>query len=249
MANPTLREDVFNSLHNNTDSLRIDHAMTKEGTLSKTLFLGILIALSAFYTWYLVGAGFADKANMLMKIGLGGGFATAMLIYFCPKNKYLSLSTPIYALFEGLCLGVISAIFNAYYPGIVVQAMFGTIFTILGMYIAYSSKLIQNTGTFRKTIFIATFSIAAIYILQLILMFFHLSIPQIFSNSPIGIGFSVIVCTVAAFNLIKDFDFIEQFSGRVPNYMEWYGAFTLMVTIVWLYIEILKLLAKLNSRR
>lgn len=249
MANPVLREDVFNSLDNRPDALGVEKAMTQAGTLSKTLILGLLMALSAMYTWYLVGAGFADKASMLTSVGAFGGFITALIVCFAPKNKFLAISTPIYALFEGLFLGAISAMFNAAYPGIVTQAMLGTMLTIFGMYIAYSTKLIKVTDTFRKTIFIATFAVAGIYILQLILMLFHVSIPQIFSNSLIGIGFSVIVCAIAAFNLVVDFDFIEQFSGRAPNYMEWYGAFSLMVTIVWLYVEILKLLAKVNSRR
>ena len=249
MPNPTLREDVFNNLENRHDSLGLEKSMTGTGTLFKTLVLGVLLAMSTFYTWYLVGSGFADKANILMATGAIGGLITVLIVCFGPKNKFLALSTSIYALFEGLFLGGISAMFNAAYPGVVTQAMLGTILTVLGMYIAYSTKLIRMTSTFRKTIFIATFAVLGIYILQWILMLFHASIPQIFSNSPIGIGFSVVVCAIAAFNLIVDFDFIEQFKGYAPDYMEWYGAFSLMVTIVWLYVEILKLLAKINSRR
>ena len=249
MPNPTLRDEVFNTIDNRSDGLGVEKTMTETGTLLKTLFLGGLLSMSAFYTWYLVGAGFADKANMLMTAGIIGGLITVLIACFGPKNKYLSITTSIYALCEGLFLGGISAIFNNYYPGIVTQAILGTMLTILGMYIAYSVKLIKVTDTLRKTIFIATFAVAGIYVLQWILMLFHASIPQIFSNSPIGIGFSIVVCAVAAFNFLVDFDFIEQFSGRTPNYMEWYGAFSLMVTIVWLYLEILKLLAKISSRR
>jgi uncharacterized YccA/Bax inhibitor family protein len=249
MPNPTLREDVFNNLDNRPDSLGVEKSMTETGTLFKTLVLGSLMTLSAMYTWYLVYAGFADKANLLTSVGAIGGFITVLIVCFAPKNRFLALTTSIYALFEGLFLGAISAMFNAAYPGIVTQAMLGTMLTIFGMYIAYSTKLVRMTDTFRKTIFIATFAVAGIYILQWILMLFHASIPQIFSNSPIGIAFSVIVCAIAAFNLIVDFDFIERFKGQAPDYMEWYGAFSLMVTIVWLYVEILKLLAKLNSRR
>ena len=249
MPNPTLREDVFNNLDNRPDSLGVEKSMTETGTLFKTLVLGSLMTLSAMYTWYLVYAGFADKANLLTSVGAIGGFITVLIVCFAPKNRFLALTTSIYALFEGLFLGAISAMFNAAYPGIVTQAMLGTMLTIFGMYIAYSTKLVRMSDTFRKTIFIATFAVAGIYILQWILMLFHASIPQIFSNSPIGIAFSVIVCAIAAFNLIVDFDFIECFKGQAPDYMEWYGAFSLMVTIVWLYVEILKLLAKLNSRR
>ncbi len=249
MSNPTLREEVFDIKDNNGDSLGLEKAMSETGTLIKTLFLGSLMTLSALYTWYLVGAGFADKALILTSVGAIGGFIAVLVVCFGPKNKFLAITTSIYALFEGLFLGAISAMFNAAYPGIVTQAMLGSILTIFGMFIAYSTRIIRMTDTLRKVIFISTFAVAGIYILQWILMFFHVSIPQIFSNSPIGIGFSVVVCLIAAFNLIMDFDFIEQFSGRAPGYMEWYGAFSLMVTIVWLYIEILKLLAKLNSRR
>ena len=249
MANPTLREEVFNSHDMNSDALGVEKSMTQTGTLLKTLFLGGLLSMSAFYTWYLVGAGFADKAIMLMTAGIIGGFITVLIACFGPKNKYLSITTSIYALCEGLFLGGISAIFNNYYPGIVTQAIVGTMLTILGMYITYSVKIIRVTDTLRKTVFIATFAVAGIYILQWILMFFHASIPQIFSNSPIGIGFSVVVCAIAAFNLLVDFEFINRFKGMAPSYMEWYGAFSLMVTIVWLYLEILRLLAKISSRR
>jgi len=249
MPNPTLREEVFDVKDNRNELLGLEKAMSETGTLIKTLCLGGLMTLSALYTWYLVGAGFADKAGMLTSVGAIGGFIMVLIICFAPKNRFLAITTSVYSLFEGLFLGAISAMFNAAYPGIVTQAMLGTLLTIFGMYIAYSTKLIRMTDNLRKTIFIATFAVAGIYILQWILMFFHASIPQIFSNSPIGIAFSVIVCAIAAFNLIVDFDFINRFKGNVPSFMEWYGAFSLMVTIVWLYVEILKLLAKLNSRR
>ena len=161
----------------------------------------------------------------------------------------LSLTTSLYALFEGLLLGSFSAIANKFYPGIVSQAVLGTIFAIFGMFLLYSSKILRCTDTFRKVIYISTFSVFGIYLTQLILNFFHITIPGIFSNSPVGIGFSVIVVAIAAFNLIIDFDFIDRFSGKAPKYFEWFGGFSLMVTIVWLYIEILNLLMKLNSRR
>jgi uncharacterized YccA/Bax inhibitor family protein len=117
------------------------------------------------------------------------------------------------------------------------------------MFFLYSTKIIKVTDKLWKIVFISTFAIAGIYILQFILSFFHLSIPGLFTNSLVGIGFSILVIVVAAFNLLLDFDFIERFSGQTPKYMEWYGAFSLMVTIVWLYIEFLRLLAKINSRR
>lgn len=249
MANPTLREEVFNNLNQSSDSLELERTMSTGGTVYKTMFLSLLVCITAAYTWFLTGQGFADKANLLMMAGVIGGFVMAMIITFAPKNNFLILTTSVYAMLEGLFLGGISAVFNQYYPGIATQAVIGTVAAVFFMLIAYSTKLFQASETFVKTILIATAAVAGIYVLQFILSFFHIYIPQIFSNSPIGIAFSAIVCVIAAFNLIIDFDFIDRFSGHAPKYMEWYGAFSLMVTIVWLYMEILRLLAKLNSRR
>lgn len=249
MANPTLREEVFNSPNLGNDPLSLEKPMTSSGAMLKTLILGLFMALTFGYTWSLMYAGFMDKAGMLLSVGGIGGFILAMIICFAPKNKYLAVTTPVYAMLEGLLLGAISAVFNKTYPGIVFQAALGTILTIFGMFILYSTRIIKVTDMLWRVVFISTFAIAGIYILQWILTFFHLSIPGIFTNSPIGIAFSGIVIVVAAFNLLLDFNFIERFSGQAPKYMEWYGAFSLMVTIVWLYLEILRLLAKINSRR
>lgn len=246
MSNPTLREDTFDYFN---DDLGIIKTMTTSGTLFKTCFLAILVALTFAYTWWLQGAGFADKASILATIGAIGGFITALVVCFAPKNKFLSVTTSIYALFEGLFLGSISAIFNAAYPGVVFQAATGTILTVFVMYILYSTKIIKATNTFYKVVLISTFSIAGVYLLQFVLTFFHLSIPGIFTNSWIGILFTTVCVAIAALNLILDFNFIDNFSGRVPDYFEWYGGFSLMVTIVWLYIELLKLFAKISSRR
>lgn len=248
MANPTLREEVFNAPQGR-DSLELDRVMTSSGAMLKTLILALFVALTFGYTWSLIGAGFTDKASMLLTVGAVGGFIMAMIICFAPKNNYLAVTTPVYAMLEGLFLGSISAMFNEAYPGIVFQAALGTILTIFGMFILYSTKIIRATEKFTKVIIISTFAVAGIYIIQWIMSFFHVSIPGIFTNSPIGIAFSVVVVAIAALNLIIDFDFIERFSGQAPKYMEWYGGFALMVTIVWLYLEILKLLAKINSRR
>ncbi len=249
MANPTLREEVFNNKNFGGDLLGLDRAMTSSGAMLKTIVLALFLAVTFCYTWSLQYAGFGDKASLLTSIGAIGGLIMAMIIIFAPKNKYLAVTTPVYAMFEGLLLGSISAIFNKIYPGIVLQAVTGTILTIFGMFILYSTRIVKVTSMFYKVVFISTFAIFGTYILQWILSFFHTSIPFIFSNSPIGIAFSVIVVIAAAANLILDFNFIEQYSNRVPSYFEWYGAFSLMVTIVWLYVEILHLLAKIQSRR
>mgnify|MGYP002520663322 FL=1 len=138
--------------------------------------------------------------------------------------------------------------FNKVYPGIASQAAMGTMFALFGMFILYKSKLVKCTDKFRMVIFNSTLAIAGIYLLQFILSFFNISIPQIFSNSLIGIGFSLVCVTVASFNLIIDFDSIERFQGQVSKDYEWYFGFSLMITIVWMYIEILQLLAKFQSR-
>ncbi len=248
MSNPTLREEVFNTGLDG-DGLGLNRAMTASGTLLKTCFLAILVALTFAYTWWLQGAGFADKAGILATVGAIGGFIMAMVVCFAPKNKFLSVTTSIYALFEGLFLGSISAIFNAAWPGVVFQAATGTILTVIVMYIMYSTGIIKATSTFYKVVLISTFAIAGVYLLQFVLTFFHLTIPGIFTNSLIGVIFTAVCVVIAALNLILDFNFIDNYSGHVPDYFEWYGGFSLMVTIVWLYIELLKLFAKLSSRR
>lgn len=246
MSNPALGERSFQTFSN--DALESNHVMTVNGTIIKTCTLGLLMALTFAYTWNLILTGYADKAILLSEAGMGGGFILALIICFAPKNKFLMITTPLYAMCEGLLLGFISALANKYYPGVAPQAAIGTMFTLFGMFLLYKTKLVKCTDTFRMVIVNSTFAICGIYLLQFILSFFNITIPGIFSNSPIGIGFSIIVVAIASFNLILDFDFIESFTNKVPKYFEWYGGFALLVTIVWLYIEILNLLMKLASR-
>ena len=150
---------------------------------------------------------------------------------------------------EGLFLGGISAVFNVSYPGIVIQAVLATFATMFSMLGLYRMGVIKCTDKFRSIVFISTISIAVLYLMQWIGSFFHYSIPAIFGTGTIGIGFSILVVGIAALNLILDFDFIEKGSqAMLPKDYEWYGAFGLMVTLVWLYIEILRLLAKLRDR-
>ncbi len=246
MANPTLQEGVLknDSFH----TLNGEHAMTINGTILKTCVLGLMAMATFSYTWYLILTGFADKAIMLAKFGMFAALALVVLIYFAPKNKFLILTTPLYALCEGLTLGFISAIANKYYPGVATQAALGTFLALFGMFFFYKTGLVKCTDKFRMVIFNATFAIFWIYVAQLILSLFNITIPHIFSNSPIGIGFSLIVVAIATFNLIVDFDNIERYAGNVDKHLEWYFGFSLMVTIVWMYIEILNLLMKLQSR-
>ena len=245
MANPTLQEGILKSAFN---SLEGEHAMSINGTILKTCFLGLLTAATFAYNWYLLLSGFADKAVMLSHVGLWGGLILVLFICFAPKNKFLIISTPLYALCEGLILGYISALANQYYPGVASQAAIGTIFALFGMFLLYKTNLVKCTDKFRMIIVNSTFAIFLIYLLQLGLGFFHIQIPFIFSNSLLGIGFSIFVVALATFNLIIDFDNIERFSGKVSKDFEWYFGFSLLVTIIWMYIEILNLLMKLQSR-
>ena len=240
MANP-----ILNDRFTETEGVVSGQVMTVNGTLDKTFLLFLCAMLPAAYTWQQFTAGFTDKAGMLMTVGAIAGFVLALIISFT-RNKFL---TPLYAMCEGLFLGGISAVFNVSYPGIVIQAVLATFATMFSMLGLYRFGIIKCTDKFRSIVFISTISIAVLYLMQWIGSFFHYSIPGIFGAGTIGIGFSLIVVGIAALNLILDFDFIERGSqAMLPKDYEWYGAFGLMVTLVWLYIEILRLLAKLRDR-
>ena len=240
MANP-----ILNDRFTETEGVVSGQVMTVNGTLDKTFLLFLCAMLPAAYTWQQFTAGFTDKAGMLMTVGAIADFVLALIISFT-RNKFL---TPLYAMCEGLFLGGISAVFNVSYPGIVIQAVLATFATMFSMLGLYRFGIIKCTDKFRSIVFISTISIAVLYLMQWIGSFFHYSIPAIFGTGTIGIGFSILVVGIAALNLILDFDFIEKGSqAMLPKDYEWYGAFGLMVTLVWLYIEILRLLAKLRDR-
>tara|TARA_Y100001970_G_scaffold267420_1_gene357438 strand:+ start:1897 stop:2625 length:729 start_codon:yes stop_codon:yes gene_type:complete len=235
-GNPALKANTFkNNPVIGTDTMTID------GTVNKTSICLLIMFFTAFYTW-------SNQSPALMMLGVFGGLIMALITIF---KKHLAPKTvPIYAALEGLFLGGVSSIFEQMYPGIASQAIFIT-FGILGaLLIAYKSKLIKPTENFKLGIFAATGGIALIYLVNFIMSFFGSSIPLVSSNSNYGIIFSVAVVIIAALNLVLDFDFIEQGAENgAPKYMEWYGAFGLLVTLIWLYLEILRLLAKLQSRR
>ncbi len=241
MSNPILNEKFVNQ-----EQVLQGEPMTVNGTIQVTAFLGILLVAAAAFVWTRFSLGYTDLALMLTAGGAIVGFVLALIVCFT-RTKFL---IPVYAVCEGLFLGGISAQFEASYPGIVTQAVAGTFAALFSMLILYRANVIKCTDKFRSVIFIATLSIAAVYLINFIGSFFNMQVPALNSASPIGIGISLIVCVVAALNLIIDFDFIEKGSQMMlPKDMEWYGAFGLMVTIVWLYLEILKLLAKLSDRR
>jgi uncharacterized YccA/Bax inhibitor family protein len=245
-SNPALNPKAFTGLAPTSET------MTIQGTVNKTLLLLLLVCVSAAWVWSkYFGAAEPSQAadvSLWMLGGAIGGFIMALVTIF--KKSWAGVTAPIYALLEGLLLGGLSATFEARYPGIVIQAVgltFGTLFCLL---VAYTSRMIKVTENFRLGVFAATGGIALFYLVSFVLGFFGIRIPYIHESGLIGIGFSLFVAVVAALNLVLDFDFIEQAAARgAPKYMEWYGAFGLIVTLVWLYLEILRLLSKLRDRK
>ena len=244
MSNP-----IFDSFNKNRDRdlvLEGNNIMTVNGTIQLTAMMSLLVVLAASFTWSKFSLGYMDMVGILTSVSALGGFIVALIIMFA-RTMFL---VPAYAVLEGLFLGGVSAIFESQYPGIVMQAVAGTFAALFSMLILYRTGMIKCTEKFRSVIIISTLSIAAIYLVDFIGHFFHMAVPLINTSSTFGILFSVGVVAVAALNLILDFDFVEQGAKQMlPKKYEWYGAFGLLVTIVWLYLEILKLLAKLNSRR
>ena len=241
-GNPALTADTFRGAHAAIGEER----MTIQGTVNKTALALLILLATASYTWNL---GIGDpRVPAFTMVGVFGGLLVALVTVF--KRTWAATTTPIYAGLEGLALGGISATFEARYPGLVSQAVFLTFGTLGALLLAYRSGLIRATENFKLGVFAATGGIALVYLLSFVMSFFGASIPLINSSGTFGIVFSLIVVGVAALNLVLDFDFIEQGAERgAPKYMEWYGAFGLLVTLVWLYLEILRLLSKLQERR
>ena len=246
-GNPMFRSNAFqpDATFDETDSTQ---RMTLAGAINKTGILLVLCLVSAGYVWnQFFQSSEPPAVNGLMMLGLLGGLAMAIVTIF--KRQWAGLTAPAYALLQGLALGGISAMFELQYPGIVIQAVglpFGTLAMLL---LAYKTGLIKPTENFRLMIVAATGGIALLYLVSFVMGFFGSSVGFIHSNGLFGIGFSLFVVAIAALNLVLDFDFIEAGAEQgAPKYMEWYGAFSLMVTLVWLYLEILRLLAKLRSR-
>ncbi|MBT3982313.1 MAG: Bax inhibitor-1/YccA family protein [Bacteriovoracaceae bacterium] len=248
-GNPALSDKVFNK----SITRSIGESMTLQGTINKTFILLALVFATAIFTWEKTMPAFGDVAPGAgsygyVMAGVIGGLIFAIATIF--KNNWAPITAPAYALFEGLALGAISAIYEIQYGGIVFQAIFLTFGICLALLLAYKSRIIKVTEKFRMGVVAATGGIFIVYMLSFVLSFFGVTIPYIHGSGLIGIGLSVFICIVASLNLVLDFDFIEKASSRgdVPKYMEWYGAFGLIVTLVWLYLEILRLLSKLNSR-
>ncbi len=251
-SNPALGDKTFRDLATSGPGGLVDATgqMTLNGTVNKTGVLLLCVVATASWTWHLFlqTRQVADIAPMV----LGGsllGFVVAMVTIF--KKEWAPVTAPIYSLLEGLALGGLSAVFEMRYPGIGIQAVsltFGTLFVMLFL---YRTGVIKVTDKLRLGIIAATGGIAAFYLIEILIGFFGggVHFAAINGSGALGIGFSVVVVAVAALNLVLDFDFIEQgISVGAPKYMEWYGAFGIMVTLIWLYLEILRLLSKMRSR-
>ena len=248
-GNPALKENTFLDAASGMVVSRRSDAMTLNGTVNKTaLLLGIAL-LTGFWSWgetMLPTGEVAPNAMMYAIVGAIGGLVFALITAF--KQAWAPVTAPIYAALEGVFLGVISAIYEAQFQGIVLQAVMLTGGTLAALLLAYRSGLIQATENFKLGVAAATGGIALIYLATIVLGFFDIRIPYIHESGLIGIGFSLFVVVIAALNLVLDFDFIESgVEAGAPKHMEWYAAFGLMVTLVWLYIEFLRLLAKLRA--
>ena len=222
-----------------------EQSMTVDGTINKSFLMLALLVASASITWIMTFNG-----QNPMALTIGGaivGFVLVLIAVFKPQaSTYLA---PGYAIFEGLFIGGISAIFEAMYPGIVIQAVGCTFVTFMVCFGLYKYEIVKVNDKFRSIVIAATLAIATYYLISWLLSMFTSFQPVHHGNSLASIGISAIVIVVAAMNLFLDFDQIEKgVQNRLPKYMEWFGAMGLMITLVWLYIEFLRLLSKLSSR-
>ena len=240
--NPVLKEKVF------AGAIPTGETMTIQGTVNKTGLLLLFVVVAAAWTWGMGHSETPEAASAWVLGGALGGFVVALVTIF--KKEWSPISAPVYALLEGLVLGGISAIFNNAYPGIAVQAIsltFGVLFVLL---LAYKFRIVQATRGFKLGVIAATGGIAIVYLINMVMsLFFHTSMSFLNAATPLGIGISLFVVIIASLNLILDFDMIETGARMgAPKYMEWYGAFAMMVTLIWLYMEILRLLSKVRRR-
>lgn len=248
-SNPVLKERTFSR-----DYTSQSDVMTVNGTMNKTAIMLLLVVAAAVFTWNKFFDIVATNPEAAMSavmpwllIGGIGGFITVLVTVFRPQSS--GISAPVYAVFEGLFLGGISAIFEMQYGGIVMRAVLLTMAVFVVMLFLYRSGIIKVTRKFAMGIFAATGGIALMYLVSFIGGMFGLDTSFLYGNSNLSIGISLFVVAIAALNLVLDFSFIENASAQgAPKYMEWYGAFGLMVTLIWLYLEILRLLAKVASR-
>jgi uncharacterized YccA/Bax inhibitor family protein len=243
-SNPALKGDLFRAQAGAFGR----ETMTISGTVNKAGILTICVVATAAWTWNrFLNSPSPETVLPWMMIGAIGGLVFALVTIF--KKQWAPVTAPAYALLEGLMLGGVSALFELRFRGIAMQAVGLTFGTLIALLLAYRSGLIRVTDKFRLGVVAATGGIAVFYLMTFVLGFFGVRFNSIYGSGLIGIGFSVVVVIVAALNLVLDFDLIESGArAGAPKYMEWYGAFALMVTLIWLYLEIIRLLSKLRSR-
>jgi uncharacterized YccA/Bax inhibitor family protein len=248
-SNPVFKERVFAREYGGSSEV-----MTVNGTIGKTALMLLLVIAAAGYTWKKFidatavdpSSGAAAVAPWLI-VGVIGGLIATLVTVFRPRSA--GISAPIYAVFEGLLLGGLSAIFESMYQGIVMRAVMLTLAVFVAMLFLYRSGIIKVNQKFLMGVFAATAGIGLVYLVSFIAGLFGAPLTFLYGNSNLSIGFSFVVVAVAALNLVLDFSFIERTAETgAPKYMEWYGAFGLMVTLIWLYLEILRLLSKVASR-
>ena len=236
-GNPVLSKSTFNSTTN------VNETMTINGTVNKTVISLFLLVGTGYLTF--------NTMNTVLLIACGiGGFIVALITVF--RKHWAPITVPIYAILEGGMLGGISFMYNSMYDGIVTNAIFLTLGILLSLLMAYRSGLIKPSENFKLGVAAATGGIAIVYLINFVMGIFGsgMGVMSINNSSMMSIGFSLVVIVIASLNLVLDFDFIEEGAEKgAPKYMEWYGAFGLLVTLIWLYLEILRLLAKLNSRK
>nr|WP_306220324.1 Bax inhibitor-1/YccA family protein [Cohnella sp. WQ 127256] len=219
--------------------------MTIEGTVNKAFIMLAILLGGAFVTWTM----YFDGKNVL-PLAIGGaigGLILGLIISFKPTAS--PFLVPLYAALEGIFLGGISANYEARFNGITLQAALLTMCVFVALLLAYKTRIIKATENFKLGVFAATGGVMLIYLVSFILGMFGITVPYLHDSSLIGIGISLVIVVIAALNLVLDFDFIEKGTENgAPKHMEWYGAFGLMVTLVWLYLEMLRLLSKIMSR-
>jgi uncharacterized YccA/Bax inhibitor family protein len=242
-ANPALKESTFTGAR----AAAGEPAMTLQGTATKSLLLVVLTIFSASFTWNAVAAGNLGILGPATLVGGIGGFVVALVTVFKPRAS--PYTAPLYAVLEGLLLGGVSAMYNARFAGLPLQAVALTFGVFLALLLVYRTGLVRATENFRIGVMAATGGIMLMYLLSFVLRLFGVPMPFLHDSSPLSIGISLVVVVVAALNLVLDFDFIERgVEYGAPKFMEWYASFGLLVTLVWLYLEILRLLAKLQGR-
>ena len=248
-GNPAFSQDMFAGYEQVYGAPR-STVMTVQGTMSKTFLLLAVLSGAGLWSWHAMGTG--QLAPAVIGVAALAGFVLALVTIF--KPTVAPWTSPIYAAMQGVFLGGLSQVvemrFHKVYPGIAMQAVALTVGTLLIMLFLYGSGTIRVTERLKSGIIMATGAVCLFYVVSMVLRIFGVSMPLIWSATPLGIGFSLFVVGLAAFNLLLDFDFIEEGSRReAPKYMEWYGAFGLIVTLVWLYLEMLRLLQKIAASR